>query len=708
MATATTTSADGVMLPSAPRRVANRIAGANGTASASRPGCALLACGVRANRVASRRRPMRGIAGIIRFDHGPVNPAEVNGLIQAMAICATDRIGQCCEGPVGLAHLIQFYCAEDRFESQPLRSRDGELLLVTDALLDNRDELATAFDWHADEAGIRPDSAFVLAAYARWGEACTSHLEGQFALVAWHRRARRLFCAVDHLGHRPLYYWQRNSELVLATTLRGLCSLSRVSRQLHDDTLAAFVARIPLEDRAATLYRDVQQLPGGHQMTIDANGPRTVRYWNPDPNRLLRFRTDTDYVESFRGELERAVRSCVQRSPGNVGVMVSGGLDSAAVTAVAGRILAGQGRRLQAFHLVPEGENLTSGPLRELDETRFAQALQRHAPHIDFHFLPNRGDLFQPGEWDPLFEDNFVPFRHLPARGNPLLELLREQLDLRALLNGGGGNYLVSLEGLPSGYLTQLFLTGRWRAWLRESRGRRRIYGDSLLQLFRKTVLGPLKHTLALGFSTATRPHVFMLNREFRVRSNIEDRLRDYESSWSGEFWRPRKALCRVLTEVAAQHTGVTGSVIRRSVVARIAASPLLDRRFNEFCLALPFDQQIRNGWDRRLLRESMRGLLPEAVRLRITRGFPQPAFHRLFQQSEAILRQELERLSRSAPVRAYLDIAWLRRWADAGQNSPAKYSRTLIDSVLLGRFLEWHSHGTAGATTFRSPQEYA
>ena len=174
--------------------------------------------------------------------------------------------------------------------------------------------------------------------------------------------------------------------------------------------------------------------------------------------------------------------------------------------------------------------------------------------------------------------------------------------------------------------------------------------------------------------------------------SKIERRLRTRAASWNRLPWDPRQSLGRVLTEVAAQQVGVTASVIRRSVGARMAASPLLDRRFNEFCLSLPFDQQIRDGWDRRLLRESMRGLLPEEVRLRITRGFPQPAFRRLFQQSEPALRQELERLSRSAPAQHYLDFAWLRRFVDASKNPPAKYSSTLIESVLPGRFLEWHA----------------
>ena len=126
---------------------------------------------------------------------------------------------------------------------------------------------------------------------------------------------------------------------------------------------------------------------------------------------MLRLPSDKDYLDAFRSEFERAVRTAMERGPRNVGVMVSGGLDSSSVAVMAGKILSEHGQRLQAFHLVPPDENRTDGRLRELDESRFVETLRRHAPHIDLHCVPTQTEPATPDAWDKFFEDDFAPFR---------------------------------------------------------------------------------------------------------------------------------------------------------------------------------------------------------------------------------------------------------------------------------------------------------
>src|SRR4051812_43822288 len=122
---------------------------------------------------------MRGIAGIIHFDQAPVAPAQIRRMIDTMAICATDRVEHWAQGPAGLAYLLKETTREDGFEVQPVISSDGTAILVTDAYLTNRADLANAFGWSAVEAAGRADSAFVMAAWEKWGEECPGHLEGK-------------------------------------------------------------------------------------------------------------------------------------------------------------------------------------------------------------------------------------------------------------------------------------------------------------------------------------------------------------------------------------------------------------------------------------------------------------------------------------------------------------------------------------------------
>lgn len=642
---------------------------------------------------------MRGISGLVRFDSAPVNPAQIGAMIGAMAICPTDRIQTWCEGSAGLAHLVQNILPEDRFEAQPLVNPERGFALVTDALLDNRDELAADFGWTAHEAATKADSAFVLAAYERWGEECPARLEGGFTLAVWHPRKRRLFAAVDPLGFRPFYYSQRAGRFGFASTLKGLFALTDVSRELNEAVFAAHVAGVQSVD-PETLYRDVQRINGGHRLTIDPMGCRIARYWNPDPHRILRLRSDAEYLEAYRAEFERAVKTAMRRRRGEVGIMLSGGLDSSAVAAVAGRMLARDGRRLQAIHQFRPGVSRYRAPLRELDESPYVEAFRTEAPHIDFHHVASESEAAPFSDWDAFFDDHLVPFRGLPLQTDPQLANLLDRLEIGMLLNGLGGNYLASLECHPTGYLTHLAITGRCSTWLREIRGHHRIYGPSLRHLVRRTAIGPALRWRRRWQSPPVREFdgVRLLHPELRARTGIEGRLREHEQSWHALPWNFRARLHRILTEVTVQQTGTAPSVIGRHRATRRSGAPMFDRRFNEFCLALPFDQQIRDGRDRRLIRESMRGLLPDAVRLRVSRGFPQPDFARQFSRFQNELRSEFERLGSSSIARAYLDYEWLATLWNSTERNKNSWSIELLQvhSIALARFLAWHERWSA------------
>ena len=331
-------------------------------------------------------------------------------MIRAMVICPTDRIATWCDGPVGLGHLMQFFFADDPREIQPLASRDGVRVLVTDARLDNREELAHHFDWNASEAAALPDSAFVLAAYEKWGEFCPAHLGGRFAFALWQPRERRLFCAIDRLGLSPLYYSHRDGVFAFATTLKGILARPQISHRFNERVLAEISVGLR-RPSSETLYAEVSRIAGGHAMSVDAAGIRLTRYWHPELRPVLRLRSDADYVEAFRAEVKSAIRRSIQRIPGEVGLFLSGGLDSSAVAVIASELLAEHGRRLRAIHLVPTTSNRYAPTARELDESRFVRELQARAPKIDFHFVPAHTVSSPLETWDDFFSDHHVPDR---------------------------------------------------------------------------------------------------------------------------------------------------------------------------------------------------------------------------------------------------------------------------------------------------------
>jgi asparagine synthase (glutamine-hydrolysing) len=121
---------------------------------------------------------MSAIVGLFYLDNRPVASADLERMSAALTAHGSDGQGLWKHGSIGLAQRLRHFTPEDRFEQQPLLSADGQVVLVSDARLDNRPELTRALDIPPAAAHEQPDSAFILRAYERWGLDCPHHLVG--------------------------------------------------------------------------------------------------------------------------------------------------------------------------------------------------------------------------------------------------------------------------------------------------------------------------------------------------------------------------------------------------------------------------------------------------------------------------------------------------------------------------------------------------
>jgi asparagine synthase (glutamine-hydrolysing) len=644
---------------------------------------------------------MRGIAGIIHFDGSPVPPGLIDMVIHRMAVGPTDRIGAWTEGSAGLAHLIRAIAPEDRLEVQPLRPADGSVALVSDALLENRDELARDLGIAAAVLPTLPDSALVLRAYGKWGEDFTQHLEGKFAIALWNPRARKLFCFVDHFAFRPLYYFHRGGRLVFASTLHGMFAVPGVPRRLNDAVLADFMLTQPA-DPGVSLYQDIGIVPAGCQVEVDASGLRIRPYWRPDRHREIKLSSPEEYLEAFTAELTRAVAGGL-RGEKMVGSMCSGGLDSAAGTAIAGRILAERGQRLQVIHTMRGTTDPRRSRLRDHDESVFVRQLQGVSPHMDFHYLPaTEVRPISLSRWTEVFENTWVPFRGAVTEPDENAVSPLAHLEFSRMLYGFGGNYVVSLECAGSSYLAQLAIRLRWVRMLREAARHRRVYRGSFKQTLKSQVLKPMIEP----FRRSAEPRLDFLpclNPDFARRSGFQERMGHREHRlWDPNDFNVRRQRAWIMTDLMPQSRGISGSVLGKGYSCE-SHLPYFDRRLNEFCLGVPVEQQIRDGWDRILLRKASKGLLPDSVAWRITRGYPSEGLWEAGQRLRQVLPAALEEMEKSTLVGNYLDLKRIRReFVDGAQvdntdQSPWMAVKRLNDLFGAGWFLRWLDNQPGG-----------
>ena len=280
---------------------------------------------------------MSGIIAVYHLDGRPVCRENLVHMNSILAHRGPDGADTWSEEVVGLGHRMLWTTPESLHERLPVVNANGDIVLTADARIDNRDELIAAVGFSEDPTERISDSALILAAYQKWGERCPERLLGDFAFVIWDRRQQTLFCARDHFGVKPLYYYYRPGHLfACASEIKALLCLPKVPRQLNEVQVADYLAGI-VEDKATTFYQNILRLPPAHSATVSPQGMRLHRYWALDPTSELRLGSDEEYAAAYREMFTEAVR-CRLRSAFPRGSHLSGGLDSSSVTCVARKL----------------------------------------------------------------------------------------------------------------------------------------------------------------------------------------------------------------------------------------------------------------------------------------------------------------------------------------------------------------------------------
>jgi asparagine synthase (glutamine-hydrolysing) len=553
---------------------------------------------------------MSGIAGVVQVDKQPVADELINDLLDLMAHRGPDGKGLCSSPGVGLGHRMLRTTPESRHDVLPLRSASDRFILTADARIDNRAELLTKLNVNCRAPSAVGDGQLILAAYERWGRLCLDHLVGAFALAIWDERERVLFCARDHFGIRPFYFhWLPGRRLVFASELRPLFRVPGTPRRVNESRVADFLLDLE-NDKTATYYQDIFRLPPGHWLEIRDGRLSLSCYWSPDATHELRLSSDREYADAFRDLFMQAVRDHMRCSR-PWGVCLSGGLDSTSVACVARKLLAENGGK--PLHCVciyydtaPEG-----------DEREFFQAVIEQGG-ITPHYL--RADGVKPlDNLLPLLEcyDGPINNPHFTLGWSVWQEIRRQNLDV--LMDGTDGDVTVSYAFV---YLQELARQGRWLNLFQESLGLARSFFGGNTSPFsvmwhlalkpllpRVPRLGPVRWWETAQTRCINGP---IIRAEFARRMHLRRRLADVDRR-ERTLRTSRVYHCEEVT-----HGVVVASLENCNKLCSAFGieprHPFFDKRLIEFCISLPREQRVCDGWTRMIVRRALADLLPEKV----------------------------------------------------------------------------------------------
>jgi asparagine synthase (glutamine-hydrolysing) len=635
---------------------------------------------------------MSAVFGILRFDGDSVRQADLERMSNTLAHRGGDARKFIVDGQTGLGHRLKRVTHEDAFEAQPLHDRVSGIILVADLRLDNREELAGSLDIAVQQLSEVPDSAFVLAAYKKWGRECASHLLGDFAFAIWDPRLGELLLGRDHMGQRPLFYHHGAHFFAFATEIKALWSIADVPRTLNEDELGRFLLLMP--DRrppGETLYVGVSSLIGGSTLTLNRRGTsRLDRYWQPHADPMHENRSESYYLENYRRILEEAVVCRVRRLVRPPALLLSAGFDSAAIAGLAGATLRAQNRKLLGYSIVvPDAYRDTKFDIRPRVEQ-----CKRIMPHLDARYVQWREESPLIGiEKHYFLADGPVPPNHDVLR-RVYADAKKEGASV--IMDGIGGDYTINPRGKEA--LAWLLRNGQLRRFIAEFLARLHHTGTPLWStLLHDVIYLLLPPRLAQAIRRLRRGHEVdpkdvVLNRSFLHALFQKGAIGNIRRNAAIPAVQMRRRTAEGARRVALS-SGAGGGIAAAHGLE--FTRPFHDKRVVEFGLAIPEVLYTKQGRNRYLARQALADVYPPEF---LTRG-PEneamtPNIPAEVEPIMPMMMAEATRMESNERLMAFLDMDLAKRLLSLPTTKLDHVARAkqmmAYRAVMMGRFIDW------------------
>ena len=566
---------------------------------------------------------MCGIAGIVAVDRLDVDaPARAAAMRDVLAHRGPDEAGLHCDAHAALAHR-RLSIVDLSTGQQPLSNEDGSVWISFNGEIYNHADIRRDLEARGHVYRTRSDTETIVHAYEEWGDACVERLRGMFAFAIWDAASRRLLLVRDRLGVKPLYWCRAGDVLLFGSEIKALLASGLVSAEANYAVLSE-VLGTRYTSGEETLFRGIHKLLPGHMLAFSRGRVQVRKYWDvPERDRGTADgpATSHDVVSTFRSLLEESVRLRLM-SDVPLGMFLSGGLDSSAIAAIMAKLV---DRPIQTFSVA-----FREHAFSELEYSReVARAIGAEAYEVvidDRDFFGALPSLVW-HEDEPIAHPSSVPlyFVSALARRHVTVVLTGEGSDEllagygkypRAALNWrAGGVYERALPRTVRGSIASRIVSrlpgriGRYarRSFLAMDRTPAAMFFDN----FAAIRLGDQRTLLAPGFRDLAT-----VDRAYAAS------VRYFDAPNGGSTLLDRLLYSDIKTYLVELLMKQDQMSMAASIESRV---PFLDHRLVEFAARLP-DRWKLSGWTtKRILRDAMKGVLPDSILRRPKMGFPVP-----------------------------------------------------------------------------------
>ncbi len=555
---------------------------------------------------------MCGIAGIYQPNHNSINPDFIRNMLTQIQYRGPDEAGIYMGQGVGLGS-VRLSIIDIEQGQQPMSTQDEELWIAYNGEIFNYIELRRELIDLGYSFKTSSDTEVLLLLFKHYREKCLNKLNGQFAFAIWDAQKKELFLARDRMGIRPLYFYSTRNGIVFGSEIKCIFESGLVAPELDSERLnQAFTFwSVP---SPGSLFKGVNEIPPGHYMILGKGEPIIKAYWDlkfstPEQTMHTSF---SEASEEFEGLLSDSVKLRL-RSDVQVAAYLSGGLDSSATTHYIKKAEPGV---LNTFSIGFEDS--------EFDETPFQESVSKSLGTSHYSISCKNGDIamnFAKVLWHtetPIFRTGAVPMF--------MLSNFVHEHGIKVVITGEGadeflGGYNIFKEALvrefwsrqPDSKIRPLLLQKLY-PYLAQFQGRNR---------------NMLKFFYGHGLTDTDSPiysHLIRWNNTKHIREHFSDGFSNsLESDPIGDLleglpsgFNELDLLSRaqwIESKLFLSGYLLSSQGDRMSMAHSLEGRyPFLDHRVIEFCTKLQSNHKIKGLNEKYLLKQMMKGKLPDPV----------------------------------------------------------------------------------------------
>jgi len=586
---------------------------------------------------------MCGIAGLIDWRDDLTSQGWLMAHM-ADTLChrGPDAQGQWLSPHAALAHR-RLIVIDPQTGGQPMVYQEGNrtYAVTYNGEIYNFRELRRELESYGHTFHTHSDTEVLLHAYVEWGEECVQHLNGIFAFGLWDEHRQQLLLARDHLGVKPLFYAQRGSAMLFGSELKVLLAHPLVEAEVDADGLAEILSFV--RTPGSGVYRNVHELRPGHMAICNESGTRITRYWS------LRSAPHFDDLQTTAGYIQALLEDTVRRqliADVPVVTLLSGGLDSSGLTALAANEFRREGKELHTYSIdfLDSAQHFHSTPLHPSLDAPWVKRVSEHVG-TRHHTITVDASALVENLLVPLYAHDFPTAGQMTSSLYLLFKAMKQEATVA--LSGESADEVFG--GYPW-FHSEAALQAQTFPWLPAFLGR----------------AGSAMSWLSADIVQRVRPTEY-IERQYRQtiaevpRLEGEDAL---EARRREMFYMNLTCFLPFLLERKDRMSMATG------FEARV---PFCDHRLVEYVWNIPWEMKTVDGIEKGILRRAFTDLLPEDVRHRKKSAYP------------------------SAQNPAYEEVT--RNWALQIVNDSNAAIQPLLDTRVARTLVENNAAGLQGIT---------